>query len=297
MPKKGGGGEGRGDGGSEVVQRRTEATSPSEGSGQGRCLFGLSIHSAMLQGDWNRLYASSIDGLHFQQLAHALVGYDGPTVLLLQDEAGAVFGAFCSEVWRSARDGFRGGSGDNFLFRVMPSFEVYRSKVNSDGSYMYLNRDGFSLPHGIGFGLASSVGKSRSSRSSSSSNRSSSSSTSGIAGPESFRLFLPDGRFEECTCRTSCSTYESGDLAYKHPGGGGDEQRGGTFRLVAVEAYGVGGEATVSAALKAQRLARDVAESQRKHNATVDKRKFLGDFDKEHLLGKTFGTGADASRR
>ena len=94
MPKKGGGGEGRGDGGSEVVQRQTEATSPSEGSGQGRCLFGLSIHSAMLQGDWNRLYASSIDGLHFQQLAHALVGYDGPTVLLLQDEAGAVFGAF-----------------------------------------------------------------------------------------------------------------------------------------------------------------------------------------------------------
>ena len=40
-----------------------------------------------------------------------------------------------------------------------------------------------------------------------------------------------------------------------------------------------------------------VAEAQRRKNGTVDKRQFLGDFDKEHLLGKTFGGGGDAGRR
>jgi putative component of membrane protein insertase Oxa1/YidC/SpoIIIJ protein YidD len=257
-------------------------------SGQGRCLFGLSLHSSALHGRWLRLYASQKDGLHFQQLAHALVGFDGPTLLLLQDEAGAAFGAFCSGGWKVAKDGFRGGGAGNFLFRAMPSFAVYRSKGNTDGNFMYLNVDGFSLPHGLGFGLASSNNKKNNK------NHGSSSSSSGITGPESFRLFLPEGRFEECVSRSACSTYESGALAYLPSSSSGGA---GTFRLVAVEAWAVGGEAVVSAALEARGVVRAVAEAQRRKNGTVDKRQFLGDFDKEHLLGKTFGGGGDAGRR
>ena len=50
-------------------------------------------------------------------------------------------------------------------------------------------------------------------------------------------------------------------------------------------------------ATEARGVVRAVAEAQRRKNGTVDKRQFLGDFDKEHLLGKTFGGGGDAGRR
>ena len=62
---------------------------------------------------------------------------------------------------------------------------------------------------------------------------------------------------------------------------------------LAIIGAGVSG---MSAALEARGVVRAVAEAQRRKNGTVDKRQFLGDFDKEHLLGKTFGGGGDAGR-
>ena len=46
--------------------------------------------------------------LSFNRLAHALVGYGGPTVLLLEDDLGGVFGVFCAAPWLQG-NGFKGG--------------------------------------------------------------------------------------------------------------------------------------------------------------------------------------------
>lgn len=47
-------------------------------------LFGLSLVSTDTHGEWRRLYTSAVDGLSFNRLANALLGYDGPTVLLME---------------------------------------------------------------------------------------------------------------------------------------------------------------------------------------------------------------------
>jgi hypothetical protein len=79
-------------------------------------LFGLSLHGLECQATWRQLYASPTDGLSFHRVAHALQGYPGPCVLLLEDQCGSVFGAFCSSGFKPGNT-FAGGSSANFMFR------------------------------------------------------------------------------------------------------------------------------------------------------------------------------------
>jgi hypothetical protein len=79
-------------------------------------LFGLSLHGVECQATWRQLYASPTDGLSFHRVAHALRGYPGPCVLLLEDQCGSVFGAFCSSGFKPGNT-FAGGSSANFMFR------------------------------------------------------------------------------------------------------------------------------------------------------------------------------------
>lgn len=85
-------------------------------SGAASGLFGLSLHALECQATWRRLYASTHDGLSFNRLSHALQGYPGPCVLLLEDDAGGVFGAYCASGFKPGNT-FAGGSSTNFMFR------------------------------------------------------------------------------------------------------------------------------------------------------------------------------------
>ena len=85
-------------------------------SGAASGLFGLSLHALECQATWRQLYASTHDGLSFNRLSHALQGYTGPCVLLLEDDAGGVFGAYCASGFKPGNT-FAGGSSTNFMFR------------------------------------------------------------------------------------------------------------------------------------------------------------------------------------
>ena len=194
------------------------------------------------------------DGFSFNRLSHAVKGYGGPTLTIIQDESGAVFGGYADVGWKASNGFF--GSQNCFLFRLAPDFEIFRSRIPSDGNFMvsaflgtleipldggylpppplstpntrthpvqYFNEAGFSLPHGIGFGGSLT---------------------------DSFRLFIPES-LESCTARGRCLTYEPGRLTGMSPTTPG----GADFQLASLEVWGCGDAECLLRAQEAQAAA------------------------------------------
>ena len=188
----------------------------------------------------------------------------------MRDTTGAVFGFFTSDMWKESNSFF--GSSECFLFRLRPSFVEIRPKTaggpgaGGGGAkhYMYLNLKGFSLPHGLGVGGSIDGG---------------------------FRLWIPES-LEGCVAGSRDGTFEWGPLA---GGGGGMAREGGRegeFEMEGLEVWGVGGEERIGAAVSAQGQARELQAENIARARKVDKSKFLdSEFDREFLLGKTFGQG------
>lgn len=161
-------------------------------------LLALACVNSRLQGNWHRLYTSSVDGRSFNRVVFHLMGYEGPTCILITTTTGVTLGAFSADPWKDSNR-FHGtrrivigrrllyhvdivvfglGSRDNFLFSLSPDLHVYKT-TGREASYQWLNTVGHGLPHGLGFGGSKA---------------------------DSFRLFVPDG-FSECIAIGSDMTY------------------------------------------------------------------------------------------
>eukprot|EP00752_Nemacystus_decipiens_P005703 g5161.t1 len=215
-------------------------------------VFGLALSSKALQGPWMRIYNSEEDGLSFNRVAFKLVGYGGPTVILIRErDSGAVWGGCADSPWKESNS-FYGGEA-SFLLRLAPDFKVIPSKMASNNHFQYLNLKGFSLPHGFGMG----------------------------GSTEAFRFFIPEALDDTCVGRSACLTFEHGELCP-------DLSR--NFEVDILEVWGVGGEEALGEALEAREKQREYTAAQIHKARQVDKSKFATNaFDKEFLLGKTFG--------
>jgi hypothetical protein len=67
--------------------------------------------------DWSLLYSTSRHGISLQTLYRRAAG-NSPSVLLVRDVGGYVFGAFCAEAWRPSARFF--GTGETFVFQLAP---------------------------------------------------------------------------------------------------------------------------------------------------------------------------------
>lgn len=67
-------------------------------------LLPLALHSEALQGSWKRLYSTSVDGLSFNRIAYHVLGYDGPTCMLIkcQDPQSTVLGFLAHDRWKDS---------------------------------------------------------------------------------------------------------------------------------------------------------------------------------------------------
>eukprot|EP00981_Chlorochromonas_danica_P010376 scaffold3161_cov247-Ochromonas_danica.AAC.11 len=221
--------------------------------------FGL--HSDELQGAWKRLFSSAIDGLSFNRLEHHILGYDGPTCILIKcnNEEKTVLGAFNSSRWKETNRFY--GNSKAFLFTIAPKLRIYRSKAPSDSNYQWLNSKAYALPHGLGMG----------------------------GTLEGFRLFIPES-LEACEANHTCTTFEPGFLV-----------PGERFEIDAIEVWACGGVEAVEKGLHAQRVNRDIARETIDKARKVDKAAFFNNaFDQEFLLTKTmnhkqFANEADES--
>jgi len=223
-------------------------------------LFPLACCSASLSGPWHQLFASDHDGISFNRLLNALLGYSGPTVLLISG-GGGVFGAFSDSPWKEAKD-FYGGSGC-FLFRLLPSFEVFRAKGTRQ-NFVYCNPQARSkgydnLLHGIGFG----------------------------GNLSQLRLFISE-TFDQNIATTSDLTYDDGQLLPFNSKDSYFSSSKKLFDIDILEVYGVGGEAIVQQALEDRNQVRQIAEANIRKARKVDKAQFLDDFKSGLIESKAF---------
>ncbi|RLN73594.1 hypothetical protein BBJ28_00023083 [Nothophytophthora sp. Chile5] len=161
----------------------------------------LSTVTSAVQTSLTRLYTSSQDGLSFNRLSFHILGYSGPTLTVIRDTGGAIFGMFCDSEWKESSR-FYGGNGC-FLFRLAPETNIYRVTASgANENYMYLNSKGFALPRGLGMG----------------------------GSTDKFRLFLSEDLDENSYSTAKCLSFESGRLS-------SSEQ----FAVDAMEVWGCGG--------------------------------------------------------
>ncbi|XP_076849578.1 MTOR-associated protein MEAK7 isoform X2 [Brachyhypopomus gauderio] len=97
---------------------------------------------------WTLLFSTSVHGESFTRLVGNCKGR-GPSVLLVKDTKGHIFGGFASQSWE-IKPQFQGDS-RCFLFSVYPSMRVFTC-TGYNQHYMYLNQGQQTMPNGLGMG-------------------------------------------------------------------------------------------------------------------------------------------------
>ncbi|XP_073114553.1 uncharacterized protein [Elaeis guineensis] len=74
--------------------------------------------------EWKLLYHSSINGLSFNTFLGNISNGDGPTVLIIRDAEGFVYGGYASHPWDRRSDFY--GDMKSFLFQLYPQASIFR---------------------------------------------------------------------------------------------------------------------------------------------------------------------------
>lgn len=223
-------------------------------------LFTFGCFSSALEGAYFRLYTSDQDGLSFNRLLNALLGYNGPTLVIIRSTTGGVFGAFTASQWKESKDFY--GLTDCFLYQMSPKTAVYRPTEGTQRHFMYCNPEARSKgydkqAHGLGFGGT-------------------------VDQP---RLFLAEN-FDDNVALSADLTFENGPLL--PPREDGVVSQTGQFLIDSLEVWGVGGDDIVQQALSARDKVRAHKDEGIRRARKVDKAQFLDDFRSGVIASKAF---------
>ncbi|KAJ0973379.1 hypothetical protein J5N97_021338 [Dioscorea zingiberensis] len=112
------------------------------------------IGGALSQSDteeWKLLYHSAINGLSFNTFMGNVVSGDGPTILVIKDTEGYIYGGYASQQWDRQSTFY--GDMRSFLFQLYPRASIFRpTGANTNLQWCAVNFSSDSIPNGIGFG-------------------------------------------------------------------------------------------------------------------------------------------------
>ncbi|XP_074487822.1 MTOR-associated protein MEAK7 [Sebastes fasciatus] len=97
---------------------------------------------------WRLVFSTRLHGESFTRMVTGLTKC-GPTLLLVKDTKGHVFGGFASHAWE-VKPQFQGDS-RCILFTVFPRLRVYTA-TGYNQHFMYLNQNQQTMPNGLGMG-------------------------------------------------------------------------------------------------------------------------------------------------
>ena len=202
---------------------------------------------------WRRLYSSNEDSFSFRAFANSLIGYKGPTVILIKSTSGDVFGYYSDSVWKFSNHWY-GEDADSYLFRLNPLGFFNPTGTGKHHQYLCLppshrKRD----LKGLAIG--------------------------GI-GPDYPRLHLTES-LERCRASAVDSTFENGPLL--------SDELESHFDVDILEVFAVNvSDHAYEDFRKSGELQVAVHEATRKQAAQVDKSQFLDDFVAGAFLNKGF---------
>ena len=75
--------------------------------------------------DWRFLYSTQTHDRSLEAMS-AAISWKGPTILIVRDEEGRIFGAHASTSWAEFQDGWI-GNGECFLFAILPKMAIFHS--------------------------------------------------------------------------------------------------------------------------------------------------------------------------
>jgi hypothetical protein len=227
-------------------------------------LFPLSVASNYFNGKMHRLYSANQDGRSFNRLEWSLLGYSGPSLILIKTDQDAVLGAFAALPWKDAIH-FQGDSAC-FLFQLSPTLHLFLP-TGRDENFVYCHSESFdgTLPdghaHGLGFGGT-------------------------IEHP---RLFIPES-LEECSAAFFDGTFQQGELL---PADSFEK-----FQINELEVWGVGGDEAIRKGMHDRAERREMTDTViRRSQVVMDKSQFAKDFKSGLIPNKVFQHRSEARGR
>lgn len=100
---------------------------------------------------WKLLYHSSLSGLSFSTFLGSINNSEGPTILIIKDREGHIYGGYASQPWERHSEFY--GDMKSFLFQLYPHASIYRpTGANRNVQWCAVNFTSEDIPNGIGFG-------------------------------------------------------------------------------------------------------------------------------------------------
>jgi len=128
--------------GSTKKQGNSSGTSAGGGGGMDQGILGS--ESSRACPPLRLLFSSKTSGASFSTLLQKIM-YQGPTLVVMKDEDGYIFGAYADQDWEQGPKFF--GTDRSFLFSIRPKLRIYRpSRVNNN--FQYLDSGTKTLPNG-----------------------------------------------------------------------------------------------------------------------------------------------------
>lgn len=203
----------------------------------------------------HRLYSSELDGRSFNRLEWSLLGYSGPTLLVIKTDENAMIGAFVATPWKDSIH-FQGDA-SSFLFQLYPTLKLFYP-TGEENHFVYCHSKSFegNLPdkhaHGIGFG----------------------------GGIEKPRFFIPES-LEECSADFFDHTFKQGDML---PSDALEK-----FQIRTMEVWGVGGDEVITKAMRERAEHRDLTDTAiLRARVVADKTQFAKDMRDGLVPNKVF---------
>ncbi|KAF5473513.1 hypothetical protein F2P56_010118, partial [Juglans regia] len=101
--------------------------------------------------EWELLYHSAYNGQSFNTFLGNISNDDGPTVLIIMDKEGHIYGGYASKRWERHGDFY--GDMKSFLFQLYPKASTFRpTGANNNIQWCAVNFSSEDIPNGIGFG-------------------------------------------------------------------------------------------------------------------------------------------------
>ncbi|KAK9126258.1 hypothetical protein Scep_015104 [Stephania cephalantha] len=101
--------------------------------------------------EWKLLYHSAVHGLSFNTFLGNISNEEVPTVLIIKDKEGYIYGGYASQPWEKHGDFY--GDMKCFLFQLFPVASVYRpTGANANLQWCAANFTSENIPNGLGFG-------------------------------------------------------------------------------------------------------------------------------------------------
>lgn len=108
-------------------------------------LFILRCISPDLLGEWKCIYSSRLEGRSIESITQALFKFHGPTLVIIKNHVGAIFGGFATSGWKPVE-----GSEDSLLFQLEPFLNVTRSFDGGNNTFISHHQSGDKVPSGVG---------------------------------------------------------------------------------------------------------------------------------------------------